>query len=347
MTVIGAETIRINLNFVARVKTELDVTRGEVQFFFEKLTQRYTREDSAEFYLPLRFPNHEDYEEHAVRLLDRIDALQYVRRQEIRGIPDYGQVLIFWIQPDLIVFNGTKTDTEKAVKHFKLAMNEKGVALRFQRPLFPHQYMLKLYETCHGYMMWQRISTPFDANRYEPSNLIARDTRLYSIHDVSSEWTWESDQAKQVSAKRARDSTADLTTQLSILQGRGLKSIQLHVDMDGIDRYVRIRRRGIIKVLKKQTGIRSDKAQREEERLLWALEFASRLTEAYWNWHQAPVENYVVSPNLFIDIQENVRERINPILENALQERLNALEELKERIAESEDERMRLGVEEI
>lgn len=319
MVVLGEEKLRLNFNFIGKIKTEKELGLKEIRVLFRRLVRSYG-ENLQEYYEPLSFPRHKDYAPYAKKILQRVVPLLFrTKRKHLKAV-ELRQVMIFWIHPDLVIFVGERRDVKKSLKHFRLALAELNTPIDFESPRFPPHYMLYLFEKVQKYKDWSRSAGPVSKDEDMKPPDIARDTALLAIRDVSSEWEKESDQAKLVSAKRARDSTADVTTQVTILQGRGLKDILMHIFMEGKSRFVRIQRGGFLRVLKETTR-RRQKPVRTEDRLLWALEFVSRLIGSYYKWIELPVEKHLASDDVFVEIEKNVQVEMQKVI-GSLDERI-------------------------
>lgn len=341
MVVLGEEKLRLNLNFVGTIRTERAFSISEIRSLLRKLVRIYT-EGHSEYYEPLIFPRHEDYPPYARQVLGKVAPILFRRKRTRLEAIELRQVLIFWIQPDLVIFIGERKDVNKAVKHFRLALKELGVPIEFEVPRFPPHYMLYLFEKVQKYRKWSRDSGPVPEGKEMQPPKLARGVELLSIRDVSSEWEKESDQAKLVSAKKARDSTADITTQITILQGRGLKDILMHVVMEHTSRFVRIQRGGFLRVLKKT--VRKRKSARTEDRLLWALEFATRLVESYYQWIELPVDKHLVSDDVYLEIRSNVQVEMQEVIES-IDERLSNLDAFRQELKRDKRKKRKKAVE--
>lgn len=337
---LGEEPIRLRFNYIAKLSMKEARSIRQVRAAVQSLTTSENEfQEAREGYSPIVIKQERASHSYTRVILKNLVSIVYRRvitgeyRNELRSIQ------IFWVYPDFIVFNGRKDTVQRAVSSFMYYMKEKDFELTLESPKFDWIYFTHLFGLRQTRKLWERTHSVYDTDyskKKKPSIDIAKGVELRAIHDASSEWEVESTQAKKVIAKDAGDSTEDLPTLVSLLGGRRLKAVLLSVMMEEESRYVRLSQGGRIYILKKQRSEsrkRRKEADSELSRLLWAIEFAQRINNAYADWYQL-MEKRVPPNKVYEDIDTELRLKIQPVLTNGCTNRIAELDQERKRIRE-------------
>lgn len=334
---LGEESIQLRFNYIARVTFEEEIDKKKAIRAIKGLpeVENITEGESHGYRLVVIKPQ-EYQHKYQNRLIKSLISVQYERRFFAESGLNIWNLLVFWLFPDFIVFSGRKDAIEKAVLSFKENLAQKGLEIELKPPDFEWYYLMKVFESCQEARIWESGRDFLDEEEEEggPPE-IAEGVVAQSIHDVSLEWERDSIQAKIIDAKKAKDCTQDLATGVAILEGRELRSVLLYLTMEDKGRFIRLKRGGSIFVLKKQAV---EVPETEQERLLWGLEFARRLYDAYEVWKRLSIDDRLPTKSVYRKIHEQVKESIAPILKKGLDERLSELKVLREDLKRREEQ---------
>ena len=344
---IGDTPLELRFNIVTKILTKAKMNRAIVEDFIHNLPPPIPDDEiehHAAGFRPVKltpFKKPRDFEKEIIsQLLPFEFERKYLGKQGLV----IQQALIFWILPDISVFCGEKNAVMRAYQRFQHEFRKTVSDMRLQLPDFEWYYFLKQFEMLQRKKVWlkgEREGEP-------PPTDIAKGVSIDSIHDVDTEWERESDQAKKIIAKKAGDSTEDLATIVSILQGRMLRSMVINVSMENEQRLVRLSMGGRIFVRRKQLTPkpvrkkrrrpkkREDVVGEETKRIVWGLEFARRVLKAYEKWRSSPVDKRLPSDDVYKIIDKKVDALIKPVLQYDLRARLQTLKKLRNELKSQE-----------
>lgn len=330
--IIGTNSLDLRFNIVARIQSRIDVSLEKARELVNNLPQ-IEHDDTPKYqttgFKPVELVSIEHPCPFEQNIINQLITFEFERSYTGKRGLVVQQALIFWIFPDIFIFCGEKGIVRRAFQRIEYELSEVLGDVAFKAPEFEWYYYLRLFEILERKKQWiasNRSTEP-------PSTEIAKGVEMSSIHDVDAEWEKESPQAKKVSAKKAGDSTEDISTAFSIIQGRPMKAVALFVTMEGEGCLVKLGAGGRILVRKKVRTPKEGEEPRaiESKRIVWGLEFASRLLEAYEDWKKLPVDKMLPSGDIYEIIHGKVSD-LNKILRRELKKRLAELEKLRKEL---------------
>lgn len=333
ISILGEESITLRFNYIARVNLEEKVSRNKAIEILRKLPKKVTGKYGENY-------GFQDIDIQAMRytkkymnnLLNKLIATTYHFR--VAKKREVSRIYIYWVYPDFIVFNGRKDVVERAVTHFTNSLERLGLVLTFDRLDFEWFYLLKVFEICQEMGIWRKGNL---VNRGIPPEL-AQGIIVQTIEDVSTEWEKESTQAKIVVAKGAHDCTCDLSTGVTILQGRDLKSLIAVVEMEENQKEVRLSKGGSILIRVSHASKDARTSQYEVARLLWGLELTQRLYFAHSDWLKLSLEERLPHEDVYRRTHEMVVKEIEPVLTKSLDTCLKKMKDLREELKRQEED---------